>query len=98
MLSLLILLSALSGEARAADPGVRGEREAQAADARHAASTDPELAAWIDQVQPTLTRTGVPRLVDERLETPLATPLLLERALRESDTLTRRALTALSAI
>lgn len=90
--ALLICLISLSDPALAASSGVKGWREALAADAAAAAAADPALAAVIAQVEPVRTRTGVPRLIDARLDTPLATPLLLERALDERDPGLRRAL------
>ncbi len=91
-LSSLLIVAALSGEARAVEPKPAGWRVTLAEDAAEAALADPELAELVGAARPVATRTGAPRFTDGRLETPLATPLLLERGLKTQDPALRAAL------
>ena len=93
--SLLLIVAALSGSSRATEP--EAWRSELAEEAAGAARADPELAALVAELGPVATRTGAPRFTDGRLETPLATPLLLERALGTPDPALRAALVEVAA-
>ena len=54
--SSLLIVAALSGEARAVEPKPAGWRVTLAEDAREAALADPELAELVAQIRPPMPR------------------------------------------